>query len=50
MSAAQLGHVEAPDEESAIKQAIEEFDIMNPQLQKRLLAPRRPCRHARAVL
>ena len=25
-----LGHVEAPDEESAIKQAIEEFGITNP--------------------
>jgi hypothetical protein len=37
-----LGHVEAPDEESAIKQAIEEFGITNPQLQKRLLAQRRP--------
>jgi hypothetical protein len=36
-----LGHVEAPDEESAIKQAIEEFSITNPQLQKRLLAQRR---------
>jgi hypothetical protein len=37
-----LGHVEAPDEESAITQAIEEFGITNPQLQKRLLAQRRP--------
>jgi hypothetical protein len=37
-----LGHVEAPDEESALKQAIEEFGITNPQLQKRLLAQRRP--------
>jgi hypothetical protein len=37
-----LGHVEAIDEESAIKQAIEEFGITNPQLQKRLLAQRRP--------
>jgi hypothetical protein len=36
-----LGHVEAPDEGSAIKQAIEEFGITNPQLQKRLLAQRR---------
>ena len=35
-----LGHVEAPDEESAIKRAIEEFKI-SPALQKRLLAQRR---------
>jgi hypothetical protein len=35
-----LGHVEAPDEESAIKQAIEEFKIA-PELQGRLLAQRR---------
>jgi hypothetical protein len=34
-----LGHVEAPDEESAIKKAIEEFRIA-PQLQSRLLAQR----------
>jgi hypothetical protein len=39
--AALLGHVEAPDEETAIKKAIEEFGITNPQLQKRLLAQRR---------
>ena len=38
--AALLGHVEAPDEESAIKRAIEEFKI-SPALQKRLLAQRR---------
>jgi hypothetical protein len=36
-----LGNVEAPDEESAIKKAIEEFNVA-PQLQKRLLAQRRP--------
>jgi hypothetical protein len=36
-----LGHVEAPDEESAIEKAIEEFKIA-PELQKRLLAQRRP--------
>jgi hypothetical protein len=36
-----LGQVGAPDEASAIKQAIEEFGIA-PQLQKRLLAQRRP--------
>jgi hypothetical protein len=35
-----LGQVEAPDEESAIKRAIEEFKI-SPALQKRLLAQRR---------
>jgi len=38
--AAFLGHVEAPDEETAIKRAIEEFQI-RPELQKRLLAQRR---------
>jgi hypothetical protein len=36
-----LGHVEAPDEESAIEQAIDEFAI-EPALHKRLLAQRRP--------
>jgi hypothetical protein len=35
-----LGHVEAPDEETAIKQAIEDFNVA-PELQKRLLARRR---------
>jgi hypothetical protein len=30
----------APDEESAIKQAIEKFGVTNPQLQKKLLARR----------
>jgi hypothetical protein len=35
-----LGHVEAPDEESAIKRAIEEFKISR-TIQKRLLAQRR---------
>jgi hypothetical protein len=35
-----LGRVEAPDEETAIKRAIEEFNIA-PALQKRLLAQRR---------
>jgi hypothetical protein len=38
--AALLGHVEAPDEETAIKKAIDEFAI-SPALQKRLLAQRR---------
>jgi hypothetical protein len=36
-----LGQVEAPDEESAIQRAIEEFKI-SPTIQKRLLAQRRP--------
>jgi hypothetical protein len=35
-----LGNVEAPDEETAIKRAIEEFNVA-PELQKRLLARRR---------
>jgi hypothetical protein len=35
-----LGNVEAPDEETAIKRAIEEFHVA-PELQKRLLARRR---------
>jgi hypothetical protein len=38
--AALLGRVEAPDEETAIKKAIDEFQI-GPALQKRLLAQRR---------
>jgi hypothetical protein len=38
--AALLGRVEAPDEQTAIKKAIEEFEIA-PALQKRLLAQRR---------
>ena len=37
--AALLGRVEAPDEETAIRKAIDEFGI-NPALQKRLLAQR----------
>jgi hypothetical protein len=35
-----LGYVEAPDEGSAIQQAIEEFNVA-PELQQRLLAQRR---------
>jgi hypothetical protein len=35
-----LGRIEAPDEETAIKKAIEEFEV-RPALQKRLLAQRR---------
>jgi hypothetical protein len=38
--AALLGRVEAPDEETAIRKAIDEFGI-EPALQKRLLAHRR---------
>jgi hypothetical protein len=38
--AALLGGVEAPDEHTAIKKAIDEFQI-GPALQKRLLAQRR---------
>jgi hypothetical protein len=35
-----LGHVEAPDEEAAIKKAIDQFEI-DPALQNRLLTQRR---------
>jgi hypothetical protein len=38
--AALFGRVEAPDEETAIRKAIDEFGI-SPALQKRLLAQRR---------
>jgi hypothetical protein len=38
--AALLGRVEAPDEETAIRKAIDQFEI-DPALQKRLLAQRR---------
>jgi hypothetical protein len=33
-----IGHVEAPDAESAIAKAIEEFKITDPQKQRRLIA------------
>ena len=36
-----IGSVEAPDAETAIKRAIEKFDITDPQQQKRLIAQRR---------
>jgi hypothetical protein len=36
--AALIGHVGAPDEEAAIKQAIEEFKITDPYRQRRLIA------------
>jgi hypothetical protein len=35
-----VGIVEAPDEATAIKKAIEEFKITDPAMQKRLLAQR----------
>jgi hypothetical protein len=38
--AALLGSIEAPDEETAIRKAIDEFAV-SPALQKRLLARRR---------
>jgi hypothetical protein len=36
-----LGHVEAPDAESAIREAIKRFGITDPEQQKRLAARRR---------
>jgi hypothetical protein len=36
--AALIGHVEAPDAEQVIKEAIREFGITDPQQQKRLAA------------
>ena len=39
--AADLGIVEAPDAETAIKVAVEKFKIANPEQQKRLMAQRR---------
>jgi hypothetical protein len=37
-----IGIVEAPDETSALKTAIEEFGIINPVYQKRLFVRRMP--------
>jgi hypothetical protein len=37
-----IGIVEAPDETSALKTAIEEFGIINPEHQKRLFVQRAP--------
>ena len=37
-----IGVVEAPDETSALKAAIEEFGIVNPDQQKRLFVRRVP--------
>ena len=37
-----IGVVEAPDETSALKAAIEEFGIINPEYQKRLFVLRAP--------
>jgi 1,2-phenylacetyl-CoA epoxidase PaaB subunit len=39
--AAEIGTVQAPDAETAIKVAIKEFNIKNPEQQKRLMAQRR---------
>ena len=39
-AAAFVGRVYAPDAETAIKRAIEEFAITNPEHQKRLVAQR----------
>jgi hypothetical protein len=39
---ARIGVVEAPDETSALKAAIEEFGIVNPEHQKRLFVRRVP--------
>jgi hypothetical protein len=36
--AAFVGYIDAPDAESAIKQAIEQFEIKDPQKQRRLIA------------
>jgi hypothetical protein len=36
--AALVGYVDTPDAESAIKKAIEEFEITDPQKQRRLIA------------
>jgi hypothetical protein len=38
--AALIGYVEAPDQEQAIRTAIREFAITNPEHQKRLVAQR----------
>jgi hypothetical protein len=38
--AALIGYVEAADEEQAIRTAIREFEITNPEHQKRLVAQR----------
>ena len=38
--AEQIGHVEAPDEATAIKTAIEQYGITDPQKQSRLVAVR----------
>jgi hypothetical protein len=39
--AVEIGTVQAPDAETAIKVAIKEFNIKNPEQQKRLMAQRR---------
>ena len=35
-----LGYVDAPDEQAAIAEAIKQFEITNPEQQKRLVARR----------
>jgi hypothetical protein len=35
-----IGYVEAPDAETAIKEAIREYEITDPEKQKRLIAQR----------
>jgi len=35
-----IGHVEAPDADAAIKEAIREYGITDPEKQKRLIAQR----------
>ena len=38
--AALIGYVEAPDQDTAIRTAIRQFEITNPEHQKRLVAQR----------
>jgi hypothetical protein len=42
-----LGYVEAPDQETSIKEAIKHFEISDPEQQKRLVA-QRPARKSSA--
>jgi Ser/Thr protein kinase RdoA (MazF antagonist) len=35
-----LGHVSAPDQETAIQEAIKRFEVKDPEQQKRLIAQR----------
>jgi hypothetical protein len=36
-----IGIIEAPDEQTAVKKAIDDFQITNPEQQRRLVAQRR---------